>query len=95
MRNIFFQPISGVKFLLGEMLHIPNFILKSWFLYDFSQSHESYYFGKCVTNSWEDDKSFGNQLLEQKFGMFSFSLLLKYIKRFYFIDLVIIDCNLL
>jgi hypothetical protein len=39
-----------------------------------SQSHVIYHFGKCVTISWDCGTSFGNQLLEKKFGMSSISL---------------------
>ena len=52
------------------MLHILNFISKSWFSNDVSSSDEIYYFEKCVTNSWDGDTSFGKPTFETKFGMF-------------------------
>jgi hypothetical protein len=49
------------------------FFSKSWFANDISLSHEIYYFEKYVTNSWDGNTSFGNQLFKQKFDMFSIS----------------------
>jgi hypothetical protein len=61
------------------VLHIPNFLPKSLFPYAVSPSHEIYYFGKRVTNLWDGDTSFGNQLLEQKFGKYSISLFVLFV----------------
>ena len=49
-----------------KMLHLPNFLSKSWFSSDMSQFYEIYFFKKCVNISWNGNTLFYNQLLKKK-----------------------------
>jgi len=55
------------------MLHISKIFFKIWFPNDVSQSYMIYYFGKCVTISWDCNTSCMNQISEYFVGTSHFS----------------------